>query len=193
MWVGRWGNHPAAGQYLAPIVEHDHAVAKQAPPLLRVKGDDAGGVAVRALSRGAGGPVWTHYAPLIWAPMNRSGVPRFFRAGPAKTVRAGTAVDVTRRCPRGWNLPQPTPGTMVRRADKALAPPKHGARRDQAGPSGGGAAGTGSARQRPRGGPSPVVAADVSGGVWRPEAGTCFLAAVTLAAITSGVYRLTLG
>src|SRR6266705_396534 len=68
MWVGRWGNHPAAGQYLAPIVEHDHAVAQQAPPLLRVKGDDAGGVAVRALSRGAGGPVWTHYAPLIWAP-----------------------------------------------------------------------------------------------------------------------------
>ncbi len=68
MWVGRWGNHPAAGQYLAPVVEHDHAVAQQAPPLLRVKGDDAGGVAVRALSRGAGGPVWTHYAPLIWAP-----------------------------------------------------------------------------------------------------------------------------
>ncbi len=68
MWVGRWGNHPAAGQYLAPVVEHDYAVAQQAPPLLRVKGDDAGGVAVRALSRGAGGPVWTHYAPLIWAP-----------------------------------------------------------------------------------------------------------------------------
>jgi ATP/maltotriose-dependent transcriptional regulator MalT len=61
------GNHPAAGQDLAQVVEHDHAVAQQAPPLLRVKDDSAGGAAVRAVSRRARGPVWTHCAPPVWA------------------------------------------------------------------------------------------------------------------------------
>jgi hypothetical protein len=42
---------PAAGQDLAHVVEHDHAVAKEAPPLLGVKGYGAGGVPVRAVSR----------------------------------------------------------------------------------------------------------------------------------------------
>ena len=48
-------DHPAAGQDLAQVVEHDHAVAEQAPPLLGVKGHGAGGVTVRAVSRRARG------------------------------------------------------------------------------------------------------------------------------------------
>src|SRR5262249_38606579 len=50
----------------ARVVEHDHSVAQQAPSLLRVEGDGAGGVAVPVVSRGARGLVGTHGAPLLW-------------------------------------------------------------------------------------------------------------------------------
>ena len=50
----RW-DHPAAGQDLAQVVEHDHAVAEQAPSLLGVRSHAAGGVTVRAVSRRARG------------------------------------------------------------------------------------------------------------------------------------------
>src|SRR5215831_17541552 len=59
-------DRPAAGEDLAHVVEHDHAVAQQAPALLRVRGDGAGGVAVPAVSRGARGLVGTHGAPPLW-------------------------------------------------------------------------------------------------------------------------------
>jgi hypothetical protein len=45
--VGR--DDASVGHELAQVVEADQAVAQQAPPLLRVEGDDAGGVAVRAV------------------------------------------------------------------------------------------------------------------------------------------------
>ena len=61
------GNDPAARQDLAHVVEHDHAVAQQAPPLLRVDSDSVGGVTVRTVSRRARGAVSTHCAPLVWA------------------------------------------------------------------------------------------------------------------------------
>jgi hypothetical protein len=48
---------PAAGKDLAQVVEHDHSVAQQAPSLLGVTGDGAGGVAVPVVGRGAQGPV----------------------------------------------------------------------------------------------------------------------------------------
>jgi hypothetical protein len=51
------GNRPAAGKDLAHVVEHDHSVAQQAPSLLGVKGDGAGGIAVPVVSRGAQGLV----------------------------------------------------------------------------------------------------------------------------------------
>ena len=51
------GYHPAAGKDLARVVEHDHAVAQQAPSLLRVEGDGASGIAVPVVSRGARGLV----------------------------------------------------------------------------------------------------------------------------------------
>jgi hypothetical protein len=53
------GNHPAAGKDRAPVVEHDHAVAQQAPSLLGVEDDGAGGIAVPAVGRGARGAVGT--------------------------------------------------------------------------------------------------------------------------------------
>jgi DNA-binding transcriptional regulator YhcF (GntR family) len=56
-------NHPTVGQYLARVIEEDHAVAQQAPPLLRVEGDGVGGATVRSVSWRARGPVWTHCAP----------------------------------------------------------------------------------------------------------------------------------
>jgi len=51
------GNHPATGKDLAHVVEHDHSVAQQAPSLLGVTGDSAGGIAVPMVSRGARGLV----------------------------------------------------------------------------------------------------------------------------------------
>ena len=51
--VGGAGKRPAAGQDLTHVVEHDHPVARQAPPLPGVKGHRVGGVAVRAVSRRA--------------------------------------------------------------------------------------------------------------------------------------------
>jgi hypothetical protein len=47
----------AAGKDLAHVVEHDHSVAQQAPSLLGVTSDGAGGIAVPAVSRGARGLV----------------------------------------------------------------------------------------------------------------------------------------
>jgi hypothetical protein len=47
----------AAGKDLAHIVEHDHSVAQQAPSLLGVKGNSAGGVAVPVIGRRARGSV----------------------------------------------------------------------------------------------------------------------------------------
>jgi hypothetical protein len=56
--AGRCGrDHPAAGKDLAHVVEQDHSVAQQAPPLLGVRGDSAGGIAVPVVSRGARGLV----------------------------------------------------------------------------------------------------------------------------------------
>ena len=78
------GNHPAAGKDLAPVVEHDHSVAQQAPSLLGVAGDGAGGAAVTAVGRGARGAVGTHGAPLVWAADGLG------RAGPV-VLRAGSA------------------------------------------------------------------------------------------------------
>jgi hypothetical protein len=51
------GNHPAAGEDLAGIVEHDHSVAQQAPSLVGVEGESAGGIAVPVVGRGARGSV----------------------------------------------------------------------------------------------------------------------------------------
>ena len=48
-------NDPAPGQDLAQVVEHDHAVAEQAPSLLGVRSHGAGGGTVRAVSRRARG------------------------------------------------------------------------------------------------------------------------------------------
>jgi hypothetical protein len=67
--VGR--NGATVGQELAGVVEHDHAVAQQAPPLLRMEGDDVGGVAVRPVSWWALGSVWTHCAPPDLLPLPR--------------------------------------------------------------------------------------------------------------------------
>jgi hypothetical protein len=50
-------SHPAAGKDLAHVVEHDHSVAQQAPPLVGVKGDRMRGIAVRTVSWGARGLV----------------------------------------------------------------------------------------------------------------------------------------
>jgi hypothetical protein len=102
-------NYPAAGQDLAHVVEHDDAVAKQAPPLLGVEGDGVGGVAVRAVGRGTRGLVWTRCAPLVWGLRMYLVLWRCGRdgAGSAKTVRADAGVGVTRRCPCRWNLPRP--------------------------------------------------------------------------------------
>jgi hypothetical protein len=49
--------HAAAGKDLAHVVEHDHSVAQQAPSLLGVKGDGAGGIAVTVIGRRARGLV----------------------------------------------------------------------------------------------------------------------------------------
>jgi hypothetical protein len=43
-------NRATIGQEFARVVEDDDAVAQQAPPLLGAEGDDAGRVAVRAVS-----------------------------------------------------------------------------------------------------------------------------------------------
>ena len=98
------GNDPAATQDLAHVVEHDHAVAQQAPPLLRMDGDSVGGVAVRAVSRRARGVVWIHCTPLVWAADVLGLVDLQRRYEPA------FAVGVTRWCPCWWNLSQPASG-----------------------------------------------------------------------------------
>jgi hypothetical protein len=43
--VGR--DDPAVRQQVGGVLEHDDAIAQQAPALLRVGGHDAGGLAVR--------------------------------------------------------------------------------------------------------------------------------------------------
>ena len=56
--VGRVRRDPlAARKDFAHVVEHDHSVAQQAPPLLGVTGDRGGGIAVAVVSRGARGLV----------------------------------------------------------------------------------------------------------------------------------------
>ena len=60
------GDHLAVGKDPPGVVENDHAVAQQAPALLGVEGDRASGNTVAAVSRGAGGPVGAHGAPLVW-------------------------------------------------------------------------------------------------------------------------------
>jgi hypothetical protein len=46
-------DHPATRKDLTHVVEHDHPVAQQAPSLLGMTGDSAGGIAVPVVSRGA--------------------------------------------------------------------------------------------------------------------------------------------
>jgi hypothetical protein len=53
----RRGDGAAVGEQFAEIVEDDHAVAEQAPPLFRVGRDDPGGVAVGTIRRRTRGPV----------------------------------------------------------------------------------------------------------------------------------------
>jgi len=108
--VGR--NHASVGQEFARIVEADHAVAQQAPPLLRVGRDDAGGVAVSVVRRRARRLVWTHrttfgdsakipYALPLRAVVDRLGVrrvsPTDWVASPRFFVPSGRAPSV---CPR---------------------------------------------------------------------------------------------
>src|ERR1035441_2642796 len=45
---------PAVGQQVAGVLEHDDALAYQAPALLRAGGHDVGGLAVRRVRRRAG-------------------------------------------------------------------------------------------------------------------------------------------
>jgi hypothetical protein len=59
-------DHAAAGKDLAHVVEHDHSVAQQAPSLLRVEGDGAGGIAVPVVGLGAWGLMGTHGSPPFW-------------------------------------------------------------------------------------------------------------------------------
>jgi hypothetical protein len=51
------GNNPLAGKDLAHVVKHNHAVAQQAPSLLGVTGDSAGGIAVPVIGWRARGSV----------------------------------------------------------------------------------------------------------------------------------------
>jgi hypothetical protein len=60
------GDRSAAGQQLAGVVEDDHAVAQQAPPLLGVAGNGAGGLAVSSVGWWARRPVWTHVHLWLW-------------------------------------------------------------------------------------------------------------------------------
>jgi hypothetical protein len=46
-------HHPTVREQLAEVVEEDHAVAQEAPPLLGVGGDGVGRLAVRAIGRWA--------------------------------------------------------------------------------------------------------------------------------------------
>jgi hypothetical protein len=83
-------NQPAVGQDLSRIVEYDHPVAEQTPPLLGVKRHGTGGTAVGAISQWARGPVRTQCAPPVWA-----------TDGSVETLGADIAGGVTRRCPCG--------------------------------------------------------------------------------------------
>jgi hypothetical protein len=71
----RW-DHPPVGQQLAGVLEQHHAVAEQAPALVRVGGDDAGGFPATCVRGGARGLVGTHWEYLRSARstsgMNRS-------------------------------------------------------------------------------------------------------------------------
>lgn len=58
-----WWVRPPVRQDLAQVVEHDHPVAQQAPPLLGAAGYRMGGVAVRAVRWRAWGLVQTHGIP----------------------------------------------------------------------------------------------------------------------------------
>jgi hypothetical protein len=110
-----WRNYSAVGQDLAHVVEHDHAVAQQAPSLLGVKGDGVRGVAVRAVSRGARGLVWTHCAPLVWGCgcTWSCEAAAALRAGSAKKVRAGVAVGRHSKVPMPVESFAAGPGTKV--------------------------------------------------------------------------------
>jgi hypothetical protein len=73
------GDLPTVGQQLTVVIEEDHAVAQQAPPLFGVEGNGVGGVAVRFIRRWARGPVWTHCAPLAlgYLPLSSELLKRF--------------------------------------------------------------------------------------------------------------------
>jgi hypothetical protein len=61
-------------QEFARVLEHDHAVAEQAPALFRVRGDDAGGISVDGVGDWTGGLVAAH----LDTPRGRSGGYRGF-------------------------------------------------------------------------------------------------------------------
>jgi len=55
-----WLDAAAVRQQLAGVLEHDHAVAEQAPPLLRVASDDTGSIPIDGLGAWTRGLVLTH-------------------------------------------------------------------------------------------------------------------------------------
>jgi hypothetical protein len=57
------GHDPAIGKNLARIVKHDHSVAQQAPSLLGMGDDNAGGIAVPAVSQRTRGLMCAHGIP----------------------------------------------------------------------------------------------------------------------------------
>ena len=167
------GNDPAARQDLAHVVEHDHAVAQQAPPLLGVGGDRVGGVAVRAVSRRARGAVSTHCAPLVWA-ADVAGLvdPAVFGTGPAKD---GTSRRSLRASPEGALAG----GIFRSRPVGTAVPPESAA--GTAGKSSGLAAPSGEARQLAR------LPAGLGAGCRRGGAGPGRTEAVTRALISCPV------
>jgi hypothetical protein len=54
-------DHPAVGQQLARVVEDDHSVAEQAPPLFGMGCHRLSGFAVGSVGRRALWPVWAHH------------------------------------------------------------------------------------------------------------------------------------
>jgi hypothetical protein len=56
---------PDRREGLAHVVEHDHSVAQQAPSLLGVTSDSAGGIAAPVVIRGHGG--WCEHMAHLWS------------------------------------------------------------------------------------------------------------------------------
>jgi len=101
---------PTVGQQLAGIVEENHAVTQQAPPLLGVDGDGVCGVSVEPVRRWARGPMWTHLshlplrsvlrlAALPVAPCSGRSVPLSSSCGRVSAYHRGRTM--ARRCRRG--------------------------------------------------------------------------------------------